>query len=97
MSDPSHFVPVEDIKMADIRVDTMSEIDDHDEDFANLQVRKGTILQNMANLTAKKYQNDAGKQQEVMSQIEKAMDEEINTYVHYRNTIKKKQNGAWTE
>jgi len=92
MSDPSHFVQIEDINMADIRVDTLSQIDDHDEDFANLQVRKGTILQNMANLTARKYQNDAVKQKEVMSQIEKAMDEEINTYVHYRNTIKKNQN-----
>lgn len=87
MSDPSHFVQIEDIKMADIRVDTLSEIDDHDEDFAALQMRKGKIMQNMANLTAKKYQNDALKQKEVMGQIEKAMDEEINTYVHYRNTI----------
>lgn len=64
-------------------------LDDNDPDFRHFLQRKATIMSNISQLAAKKYQDDQGKQQDLISQVAAALDEEETQYRAARQTMKR--------
>lgn len=64
-------------------------LDDNDPDFRHFLQRKATIMSNISQLAAKKYQDDQGKQQDLISQVAAALEEEETQYRAARQTIKR--------
>lgn len=71
-------------------VSSVKSLDSKDEDYANFKERKNTIMKNVEAITKKKEQ-DPVKQQEIMTSVVTALEEEEETYVKFRKSIKKKE------
>lgn len=70
----------------------MDLLNDDDEEFQNFMKRKQTIMTNVEHMAKTKYANDVKKQQEIIDEVQQALQEEEQLFSCIRkNTIMRKK------